>query len=397
MGTRRLAAGLLAVLALTATAAACGDDDEDEGGDEPAATTAGGETTDAPGTTAGGDTTEAPGTTAAGGDGEITIGFVSIWCSNPTVCGVNQAFEAEAEALGAEAIVIEADIADAVNSQITAFDQLISQGVDAIAFWPIDDAALQAPMQRAADAGIPLFTHDMYNDPTGLVVSSVIQGRELKAKQSAELICQALGDDGGEVLYGNFEIEAIPTLVFLKEKFTEYLSECEGATLVDTFLNPTDDVDGAQPAAEAALLAHPDVEAVFAYNDPTAIGTSLAAAALDRDIYIDGYNLSQDGVDALSAGRMDVSWDYRSADIGQALARTMVHYLDGTEPEPAKFTTVWPIAYTPATIGDFIATDGRLELISSGTYLLDENPDFVAIGDTIPTPPDAIPLPELAG
>jgi ribose transport system substrate-binding protein len=328
---------------------------------------------------------------------EFTIGFVSIWCANPTVCGVNRSFIAETEAAGHRAIVIEADLNDAVNSQIAGMDQLIAQGVDAIAFWPLDDAAMQAPMQRAADAGIPLFSHDMYNDPTGLVISSVVQGRELKAKQSAALICQALGDDGGQVLYGNFAIEAIPTLVFLKEKFIEYLSGCEGAELVGTFLNETDDVDGGQPAAEAALLANPDVEAVFAYNDPTAIGTSIAATSLGRDIYIDGYNLSQDGVDALAAGRFDVSWDYRSADIGQALARTMVQYLDGTNSSPPLFTTVWPIAYTPETIGDFMVTDERLELINDGVFLLDLLPEFVTSGTTIPAPADEIPLPELAG
>ncbi len=387
---------LLAVLLVfVLVAAACGDDDDsaatDAPAEEPTETPAQEEPVEQP--------TEAPTPepTEAPAQEKMTIGFVSIWCANPTVCGVNRAFIAEAEAAGHEAIVVEADLNDAVNSQIAGMDQLIAQGVDAIAFWPLDDAAMQAPMQRAADAGIPLFSHDMYNDPTGLVVSSVVQGRELKAKQSAALICEALGDDGGQVLYGNFVIEAIPTLVFLKDKFIEYLSECEGAELVGTFLNETDDVDGAQPAAEAALLANPDVEAVFAYNDPTAIGTSIAAAALGRDLYIDGYNLSQDGVDALGAGRFDVSWDYRSADIGQALARTMVEFLDGTNSSPPLFTTVWPIAYTPETIGDFVVTDERLEMIADGTYLLDALPDFVVSGSTIPAPSDDIPLPELAG
>ena len=392
---------VLPALLMASVVGACGDDDEaaDTATAEAAATTTGeaAETTAAAPTTAAtaATTAAAPAaTTASGGDGSFTIGFVSIWCSNPTVCGVNQAFQAEAEALGAEAVVIEADINDPVNSQIAAFDQLIAQGVDAIAFWPIDDASLQAPMQRAADAGIPLFAHDMYEDPTGLLVASILQGRELKAKQGAQLVCDALGDDGGQVLYGDFEVP-IPTLVFLKEKFTEYLAECPGAELVATYLNPTDNVDGAVPAAQAALQANPDVEAVFNYNDPTGIGASIAATELGRDVYIDGYNLSQDGVDALAAGRIDVSWDYRSADIGQVIARTMIHYLDGTEAAPAPFTTVWPIAYSTATIGDFEPTDARLERIAGGEYLVDAEPDYITTGDAVPTPPD-LPLPELA-
>ena len=390
-GNKRLSWLLSMLLAFTLVAAACGNDDDAPATEASSPTEAPAQApTEAPAPEPTEVPTEEPMET-------YTIGFVSIWCANPTVCGVNRSFIAETEAAGHRAIVVEADINDAVNSQIAGMDQLIAQGVDAIAFWPLDDAAMQAPMQRAADAGIPLFSHDMYNDPTGLVVSSVVQGRELKAKQSAALICDVLGDDGGQVLYGNFVIEAIPTLVFLKEKFTEYLSECEGAELVGTFLNETDDVDGAQPAAEAALLANPDVEAVFGYNDPTAIGTSIAANSLGRDIYIDGYNLSQDGVDALAAGRFDVSWDYRSADIGQALARTMVQYLDGTDTSPPLFTTVWPIAYTPDTIGDFVVTDERLEMIEQGVFLIDLLPDFVDVGSTIPAPSDAIPLPDLTG
>ena len=393
-GKSRLMWLLSVLLAFTLVAAACGNDDDAPSApaaEEPAPAPA---PTEAPTEAPAPEPTEAPTEEPME---TFTIGFVSIWCANPTVCGVNRSFIAEAEAAGHRAIVVEADLNDAVNSQIAGMDQLIAQGVDAIAFWPLDDAAMQAPMQRAADAGIPLFSHDMYNDPTGLVVSSVVQGRELKAKQSAALICDALGDDGGQVLYGNFVIEAIPTLVFLKEKFIEYLSACDGAELVGTFLNETDDVDGAQPAAEAALLANPDAEAVFGYNDPTAIGTSIAANSLGRDIYIDGYNLSQDGVDALAAGRFDVSWDYRSADIGQALARTMVQYLDGTNTSPPLFITVWPIAYTPDTIGDFVVTDERLDMIADGVYLIDLLPDFVDVGDTIPAPSDAIPLPDLAG
>jgi ribose transport system substrate-binding protein len=394
MGTRRLAAGLLGVLALTATAAACGDDD-DEGGDaeEPAATTAdGGDASEAAATTsADAETAE---TTAAGGGEGITIGFVSIWCSNPTVCAVNQAFAAEAEAQGASAVVLEADINDMVNSQVEAFDQLIAQGVDAIAFWPLDDVALQAPMERAREAGIELFAHDLYNDPSGSVVTSVLQGREAKAKMAASLVCESLGDDGGQVLYGT-AAGGIPTLVFLQEKFEEYLADCPGAEVVATFENPSDDVDGAQAAAEAALQANPDVEAVFNYNDPTGIGVSNAANALGRELaYNDGYNLSQDGLDALGSGRLTVSWDYRAADIGQVLARTMVEYLDGTNTSPPKFIAVWPLAYTPATVGEVATLDERLAKIRDGVYIVDEQPEFMTMSDEFPAPPD-LPLPDL--
>lgn len=382
--TRRLAALGIAGLLFVA---ACGSDGDNESTPEESATSTGAETASSA-APADSDTSD-----------QFTIGLVSPWCANPTVCAAINAFKAEAEALGHKAISVEADQSDPVNSQIAGIDQLIAQGVDAIAIWPLDDAAMQAPMERAADAGIALFSHDLYTDTNDLLVSTIVQGRELKAKQSAELMCQQSGAEGVQVLYGNLFLEEIETLIQLKDAFIKYAGECENPIeIVATFLNESDDVDGAQPAAEAALLAHPEADAAFNYNDPTGIGASIAATALGRELYIDGYNLSQDGIDALTAGRLTVSWDYRAPEVGQTIARTMIEYLDGTNPSPDEFIVVWPKGYTPDTIGDFVSAEDRIAKIKDGVYLLDEDPLYTTSANgSLPSPSPDIPLPVLAG
>jgi ABC-type sugar transport system substrate-binding protein len=328
----------------------------------------------------------------------VTIGFATLWSSVPAVSNVNRGFAAQAEAMGATAKVIEAKISDPLNTQLADMDQLIAQGVDALAFWPLDDNAYNAVLKRAQEKGIPVFAHDAYA-PNLLtqVVTSVTQGRALRAKQGADLICQKLGPAGGEVLYGNFAV-AIPTLTFLKEQFTSALAQCPNPVkLVGEFANKTDDVDGGRTAAEAALLAHPEVKAVFNYNDATAIGTAQAASSLNRrdGLWIDGYNLGQDGIDALKSGRIDASWDYRGVQIGQEIARLMIDHARDDSAAPPKVVMVWPKGYTKANIDTLETPDQLLDKVSQGVDLLAAEPTLTSSGSEILTPPADIPSPPL--
>ena len=326
-----------------------------------------------------------------------TIGFVTVNEINPTVASVDNGFRAEADRLGARAKVVQVDLADAVNSGISAFDQLIAAKVDAIAFWPLDDKAMQAPIARARAAGIPVFAHDLYQDPQNALVSSVIEGRSLKAAQAARLVCARAPHGGGSILYGDFFLPA-PTLVFLRETFKAALAKCSPAiSVAAVFQNTTDTVEGARGNAESALLAHRDVFAIDDYNDPTAIGASIAAndLGLRKHLTILGYNLAPDGLAALKAGRIDVSWDYRGPEVGQALARVMVDYVTGHDKAPPKYVVVWPKAYVKASVAGFEPVDGRVARIRAGVDLLAADPAYVSRGASIADPPAGLPLPEV--
>jgi ABC-type sugar transport system substrate-binding protein len=375
--TRR-AAALAAGAVLAVGLGACGDDEESGG----SASGGGGEAPAA---------ADAPRGEQIGKG--LRIGFVPATnCANETVCNVGKGLEAQAKAMGAEAVVLE-NGNDPINDAIKNVDQLIAQKVDAIAIWPLDPGAMKAPTRRAEQAGIPVFAHDLYDTEDSGVVTSVTQGRELKAKQAAEQICRK-APDGGEVLYGNFALPA-PTLSFLKEKFTGYLRECGGGrlTIADEFQNKTDDVAGARPTAEAALQKNRELVAIDSYNDPTAIGAAQAAQDLGRrdGLWISGYNLAANGVEAVRSGRVDVSWDYRPVVVGQILARTMIEFAAEKQTKPPKVVMVWPKCYTRATIDDMPTTDQQLSDIAAGKDLAAADPKLQQTGTTIPTPTDALP------
>lgn len=336
----------------------------------------------------------APALAEGPGDG-LTFGMVSVTnCGNPTICAVQRGFQAEIEASGAKAIVLEwSGQGSPVDAAITNMDQLIAQGVDAIALWPIDSGALQAPTRRAFEAGIPVFAFDDFDTTQDGVIALITQGRELQAKQAAGVFCKAF-PDGGQVLYGDYGLP-IPALQFLAKSFAGHLETCSGGklTIAATYLNKTDDVAGARTSAEPALLANPDVVGITSYNDPTSLGASQAADALGmRDkVMVLGYNLAPDGVDALTAGRLDMSWDFQPVLGGQLLARTALDYVTGVQKSPEKFIVFWPQCYSFKTVSTKPSWDDQIASIATGTSLEALAPVFVTRGADVPAPGADLP------
>jgi ribose transport system substrate-binding protein len=333
-------------------------------------------------------------TPSAAGNG-FTVGMVSVTnCGNPTICAVEKGFSAEVERAGGKAIVLEWDgQGSPVEAAIRNMDQLIAQNVDAIALWPIDAGALKAPTKRAFTKGIPVVAFDDFDVTNEGVIALVTQGRELKAKQAADLFCQRL-PTGSKVLYGDYGLP-IPSLQFLATKFAEHLKACSngGITIASTYINKTDDVAGARTAAEPALQANRDVVGVDSYNDPTSVGASQAAEALGlrKNLLILGYNTAPDGVEALKAGRLDYSWDYQPVLSGQLLARTAIEYITGVNKTPPKIIMVWPRCYSAQTIAERPSWDQQIIDIGKGTDLAAGASTYITRGDSVPAIPSTLP------
>jgi|GEM_PF-753186 len=333
------------------------------------------------------------GESGSSGASEITIGFDSaLDCSNAVVCQMQKAFAAEAEARGVKAVVLESNVNDLVNNQISNMDQLTSEGVDAIAIWPQDEDALLPPMKRAQEAGIPVFAHEIYEPSKSGVVTDVLEGRKLVSKQAAEQVCKHAPSGGGEALFGAFGLPN-PGVEILEKAFEENVGKCDSEVKVTKFLNKTDNVAGARPTAEAALQNSSDAFAVAAYNDPTAEGAALAAEQLGmrEQLFIMGYNLGPEGVEAVEKGRIDMSWDYRAAVVGQTLAELMIDYVEGTQKNPPKVVTVWPKCYDKANIASHPSPEEQIEAIKAGTVLSEEDPELFQESEEPVDPSSSLP------
>jgi ABC-type sugar transport system substrate-binding protein len=317
----------------------------------------------------------------------LTIGSSSLWNGNATVKLSNDAWVAAVKARGATPKLLQADAKDPVNTLISNLDQLTAEKVDAAAFYPIDPNALTAPVRRANAAKIPVFSYEGTKAPT---TGAVHTSRESAAKQIAAAVC-AKFPDGVKVVYGAYG-QPDPTLNAYRASFAADLKECSGgkSTVASVFENRTDDVAGAIPTALAALQRVRDAKVVVAYSDVTAIGASRAATQLGvrKELTIFGYNLAQDGTDALRKGVIDYSVQFPVAAEAQYLANQQIDVALGkTVP---KFTTFWGACFSTATVGELPSPAEELKAIAAGRSLLvDPDTQRTTSDDAFPSTPPA--------
>jgi len=309
---------------MAATLAACGgDDDDDDGADA-------------------GDDTEETDDGATDGDAEFTLGFTNPLGSNDQLAVLQSAIEARAECLGGEVISVDSNLD--VDKQISDIDQLISQDVDGIIVFPLDAEAVNPAVQRAADADIrTVGVNVTLEDPEATDIApfdaSVNQGTEQMATETAEFVAEELGGSGNVLGVGI----GIPVPVIQYQmSVMQSVAEENGLTWVDQVDNPTDDAAGAQPVVEQALLNNEDLQAIMAYNEPSALGaySAVQAAGREADILITGANGTESGIEAVEAGEIAATWDLLPWKQGVTFVNVLKAVLDGEEVDT---TTVVPV------------------------------------------------------
>ena len=99
---------------------------------------------------------------------------------------------------------------------------------------------------------------------------------------------------------------------------------------------------GAEPVVEQALLRFDDLQAIMAYNEPSALGAYAAVNAAGRtdDILITGANGTESGVAAVEAGEIAATWDLLPWKQGVTFVNVLKALLDG---ETVETTTVVPV------------------------------------------------------
>lgn len=312
------------------------------------------------------------GDTDTGGDSGSADGFtvgISVAAGqNSTLQAIVEGLRAELERVGGELITADAQLD--IDKQIADIDTFVNRGVDAIVVIPIDFPTLGNTLQRADAAGIPLFGNDA-------LVGSDVTAEELaplraqvRTARPADEVAEFIDERIGEGQVGAIGIAApVAQLVYFVEEFEAEIDARPNLEFVGTVGNQSDDAAGARPLADAMLTQFPDLRAIFAYNDPSAVGASAAATAAGKrdQVVITGFNASQDGIDAVRDGTIDATWDYRAPDEGQLLGRLIIaSVLDGEE--IGHHYEVVSAILTAENIDDFVPWEERIELIRQGEF-----------------------------
>ncbi|MER3426799.1 MAG: hypothetical protein C4334_01675 [Pyrinomonas sp.] len=237
-----------------------------------------------------------------------------------------------AEKNGFELLVSSGDF-DLAKQQ-SQIENFIVQGVDAIIVCPADTRGIGPAIERANSANIPVFTADIAAQG-GRVVAHVASDNVEGGRLAARYIAQALDGRGRVGIIGQPEVQST---IDRESGFKEEMRKHPGIQIVSV-LNGAGVRDRALKAADDMLQSDPEIKAIFAINDDSALGALSAAEARGRaDLIIVGYDATAEALRAIKRGsalRADVAQDPRA--MGQQTIDAIARHLRG-EPVPANIT-----------------------------------------------------------
>ena len=277
------------------------------------------------------------------------IAYTPQTLSNPFFGVIGDHIRAEAEQNGYEVLIVDPDYD--VKKQSDQFDDFIAKNVTAIVLVPCDRLSVGPAVQAANKAGIPVFTVDAKCAAEGVKIEGHVgtdnfQGGELAGKAMID----ALGEKGGKVLI--LDLKRAHSCVLRVEGFKKVINahnkEATGKIEVVSELDGNGDRTKGYQSTADALQAHSDLDAIFAINDPSALGayTAVKEAKREDKIKIIGFDGQLDGKQAIKEGKIYGDPIQHPDKMGKLIVQLIVKYQSGEEIQPE--TLIPATLYTKA-------------------------------------------------
>jgi ribose transport system substrate-binding protein len=263
------------------------------------------------------------------------IGYTTMSLTNPFFKTVADAMTEEAAKHGYEVVVVSGD--DDVVKQSNQVDDFIVKQVSAIVITPCDPKSIGQAIENANKAGIPVFTNDTgYEGDAGEVVCHVATDNLQGGRLAGEAMVKLLGETGGKVLIVHKPDASSCRLRV--EGFTEVIeahnAENESAQIeVVATLDGRGDREAGKSVTEAALVSHSDLAAIFAINDPSALGArkALEEAGKQDQVTIIGFDGEEAGKRAILEGKILCDPIQFPKQMGQTTVQKIVDYFAGED------------------------------------------------------------------
>ena len=271
-------------------------------------------------------------------DARGTIAYTTMSLTNPFFKVIGDAMTEEAAKHGYDTLVVSGD--DDVSKQANQIDDFIVKGVSAIVITPCDPKSIGAAIKKANDAGIPVFTNDTgYSGEDADVVCHIATDNLQGGRLAGEAMVKLLTESGGKVLIVH-KPDAQSCLLRV-QGFMEVLdahNAAAGARKIEVVA--TLDGKGAREAGYSvtkdAVVAHPDLNAIFAINDPSALGarSALEEAGKQDQITIIGFDGERAGKEAILEGKILCDPIQFPDQMGRTTIEMILKYFNGDDVEP---------------------------------------------------------------
>jgi len=196
---------------------------------------------------------------------------------NPFFVALAEGAKAEAKKINPNVKVQALGFDYDLNKQFNQIDNFIAAGVDLILLNPGDPNAVAPAIKRAQAAGIVVVAVDTAAKGADLtIMTDNTQAGEISCK----FIVDKLGGKGDVVIENGPQVSSVIDRVNgCKKAF----AAAPGIKVLSSDQDAKGSREGGLAAMQGYLTRYPKLDAVFAINDPQAIGSDLAAKQLNRD------------------------------------------------------------------------------------------------------------------
>lgn len=189
-----------------------------------------------------------------------------------------------------------------VTGQVNLLQNFISQGVDGLVYAATDAKVLYRVTKSAKQQGITVVNIDSGTNPQPDDVPVFATDNVAAAKKVPDLLSEALGKGGGKIAFIPFQ-QGTRTNEEREKGFKQGLKEHPELKLVAQQSSQSD-YNTALRVTEDILTAHPDLDGIFASNEPGVLGAAEAVrnAGKAGDIVIVGWDASPEEIKGVRQG-----------------------------------------------------------------------------------------------
>ena len=182
-----------------------------------------------------------------------------------------------------------------VNTQTNQMDNFVAAGVNLILLNAADSKGIAPAVIRAKAAGVTVVAVDVGAE--GGVDATITSNNKQAGQLDGKFVADRLKGKGQVVIVNGPPVTAVIDRV---AGFTEVIKQYPDIKILSQDQNAGGSRDGGLRVMTDLLTAFPKIDAVFAINDPTAIGCDLAAKQAQRkEFFIVGVDGAPDIVPAL--------------------------------------------------------------------------------------------------
>ena len=251
---------------------------------------------------------------------------------NPLYIAMLRGIREVAKEKGFEVVTVTAN--EDIARQLNGINDLIARKVSGILISPIDARALCSGYDAAKSANIPIMSIARGSACASQTVHIGVD--ELKVGADiAEWLAKAIDKKGKiAMLRGPQGAQAFQNFA---KGFSDTIAKYPEIKVVfshDMLLTR----ENGLKYGEDALVAHPDLRAIYGANDDLGLGSAQAVRAANKkkDIVVTGMNGIPPAMRAVKAGELDMTVALNPMIWGRLGADTMIAYLAGNKPAGAK-------------------------------------------------------------